>query len=118
MSEFLNVIPKLPMRSAEITKHFYQNQLHFDLVGDYGNYLLFKNGLFEIHFFEFRALNPLENYGQIYIRLYKIENFYEELVSNGVKIHPNGKLQQKSWGQIEFAILDPDGNLITFGESL
>lgn len=118
MSEFLNLIPKLPMRSAEITKQFYKNQLHFELIGDYGNYLLFKNGLVEIHFFEFVDLNPLENYGQIYIRMKNIDNYYNDLIFKAISIHPNGKLEQKSWGQIEFSILDPDHNLITFGESL
>ncbi len=33
-------------------------------------------------------------------------------------IHPNGKLEQKSWGQNEFPILDPDHDLIIFDEGL
>ena len=117
MSEFTIVIPKLPMRNAEITKKFYQNQLEFELIGDYGNYLLFKKDTIELHFFEFADLNPLENYGQIYIRLKNIESYYNHLINNNTPIHPNGKLELKSWGQTEFAILDPDHNLITFGES-
>jgi hypothetical protein len=31
-------------------------------------------------------------------------------------IHPAGHLQTKPWGQKEFSILDPDNNLLTFGE--
>ncbi len=31
-------------------------------------------------------------------------------------IHPNGKLHDTAWGTREFAILDRDGNLITFFE--
>jgi hypothetical protein len=34
-----------------------------------------------------------------------------------MEIHPNGKLQTKPWGQKEFSILDPDNNLLTFGQS-
>ena len=117
MSEFLNACPKLPMRNAAITKKFYQKNLQFELIGDYGNYLMFKKDTVEIHFFEFTDLNPLENYGQIYIRLNEIEIYYNQLINNNISIHPNGKLELKSWGQIEFAILDPDHNLITFGES-
>ena len=117
MSEFIIAIPKLPMRNAGITKHFYQKQLNFELIGDYGNYLLFKKGPLELHFFEFADLNPLENYSQIYIRMNSIQKFYNHLKDSNTVIHPNGKLEMKSWGQLEFAILDPDNNLITFGES-
>lgn len=33
-------------------------------------------------------------------------------------LHPNGHLQVKPWGQKEFAILDPDNNLLTFGQGV
>jgi hypothetical protein len=38
-------------------------------------------------------------------------------VNSGVPIHPNGKLELKPWMQKEFSILDPDHNLLTFGEA-
>ena len=34
----------------------------------------------------------------------------------GIVKHPNGPLETKPWGQKEFSILDPDNNLLTFGE--
>lgn len=43
---------------------------------------------------------------------------YASLLDNKVPIHPNGALQTKPWGQIEFSILDTDNNLITFGETV
>ncbi|RZM17964.1 MAG: VOC family protein, partial [Pedobacter sp.] len=72
----------------------------------------------QIHFFRFAQLQPLENYGQVYIRTDDIDGLYESFISNHVDIHPNGKLQNKPWGQREFSILDPDHNLLTFGQSL
>ena len=117
MSHFSIAIPKLPMRNAQVTKQFYIDYLEFELIGDYSNYILLQKDGIEIHFFEFLNLNPLENYGQIYIRLHAIEIFYKKIINNKVTIHPNGALALKSWGQVEFAILDPDHNLITFGES-
>ena len=72
----------------------------------------------EIHFFEFKELNPKENYGQVYIRTNNIDNLYQSLLDNNVNIHPNASLQTKSWGQKEFALLDPDANLLTFGQSV
>jgi hypothetical protein len=71
----------------------------------------------QIHFFEFKTLDPKENYGQIYIRTDNIDNLYQTLLDNKVNIHPNGHLENKPWGQREFSLLDPDNNLLTFGRS-
>jgi len=64
-----DIIPKLPMRNKMLTKDFYLNQLAFELISDYGDYILLKKDKIEIHFFEFKSLDPLENYGQVYIRV-------------------------------------------------
>lgn len=110
--------PKLPMRDKSATKAFYIDQLGFSEIGDYGDYLLLKKDTIEIHFFEFRDLNPKENYGQVYIRTNEIEKLYQSFLDKNVSIHPNAPLQSKPWGQKEFALLDPDHNLLTFGESI
>lgn len=106
------------MRDKNATKAFYINQLGFTQIGDYGDYLLLKKDNIEIHFFEFKSLNPEDNYGQVYIRTHAITSLYQTLLDNKVHIHPNAPLQNKPWGQKEFALLDPDNNLLTFGESL
>ena len=113
-----NIIPKLPMRDKTLTKHFYINQLNFHLLGDYEDYLMVGKDHIEIHFFLHQALNPLLNDGQVYIRTQQIENLYHSLLNNHTVIHPNGHLQNKPWGQKEFALLDPDHNLLTFGQSI
>ena len=108
------VIPKLPMRNKIETKNFYINQLGFKEIGDYDYYLMLKKDNFEIHFFEFKDLNPLENYGQIYIRTQNIEELFAFIKSKNLK---STKLEKKPWRQIEFSILDPNHNLITFGQN-
>jgi hypothetical protein len=113
-----DIIPKLPMRDKSQTKEFYLQQLSFELLADYGDYLLLKKDTIEIHFFEFKSLNPLENYGQVYIRVIEIDHLYKTLLKNSVSIHPNGNLEVKPWRQKEFSLLDPDHNLITFGEGI
>ena len=113
----IQVIPKLPMRLKSRTKSYYIGQLGFLEMADYGDYLLLEKEGIEIHFFEFKALDPLENYGQIYIRTNQIEALYAKLQEANVAIHPNAPLKQKPWGQIEFSLLDPDNNLITFGQA-
>ena len=115
-----NINPKLPMRDKNVTREFYINKLGFKGIGDvdYDGYLMLKKDQIEIHFFEFKELNPKENYGQVYIRTDNIDNFYQSLLDSKTTIHPNGPLETKPWGQKEFAVLDPDNNLLTFGQSL
>ena len=110
--------PKLPMRDKAITREFYLNQLDFQEFGgaDFEGYLMLQKDQIQIHFFEFKELDPKENYGQVYIRTDNIDRLYQSFLDMGTKIHPNGPLQVKPWGQKEFSILDPDNNLLTFGQ--
>jgi len=113
-----SVNPKLPMRDKMATQKFYLENLGFEEMGNYEDYLILQKDNIEIHFFNFPSLNPEENYGQIYIRTNDIEKLYHSLIDNKTNIHPNGNLQIKPWGQKEFALLDPDNNLLTFGQSI
>lgn len=112
--------PKLPMRNKTATRDYYIDQLGFSVFGsaDHADYLMVEKGDIQIHFFLFEALEPKENYGQVYIRVQGIDVLYQEMLDNSVAIHPNGHLQTKPWGQREFALLDPDWNLLTFGEGV
>lgn len=111
------ISPKLPMRDKNATRAYYINKLGFKELGDYEGYLMVRKDTVEIHFFEFKELDPKENYGQVYIRTNDIEGLYKSLRANKTAIHPNGALQTKPWGQKEFALLDPDMNLLTFGQA-
>ena len=112
--------PKLPMRNKKITREFYLNNLGFKEFGsaDFEGYLMLEKDRIQIHFFEFKGLDPKKNYGQVYIRTDNIDDFYQSLLDNKTRIHPNGPLEIKSWGQKEFSILDLDNNLLTFGQSI
>lgn len=106
------------MRNNAATRAYYVNQLGFTELSNYGNYLIVEKEQVQLHFFEFRELNPLENYGQVYIRTNAIEQLYQVFLERKVPIHPNGALEIKPWGQKEFSLLDPDHNLLTFGEGV
>ena len=111
--------PKLPMRNKSITKDFYLNKLGFKEFGntDFNGYLMIQKDNIQIHFFEFKDLDPKENYGQVYIRTNQIDQLYQSFLDKKISIHPNGNLAIKPWGQKEFSVLDPDNNLLTFGQS-
>jgi hypothetical protein len=111
--------PKLPMRDKARTREFYIDTLGFQQFGhDYHDYLMVQKDNAQIHFFEFKDLDPKENYGQIYIRTDDIDNLYQSMLDKKVAIHPAGDLQTKPWRQKEFSLLDPDNNLLTFGHTV
>ena len=115
-----DIHPKLPMRDKATTKDFYINKLGFRQLGskEYDNYLMVKKDRIEIHFFGFKELNPKDNYGMVYIRTEDIDGLYQHYLDNNIAIHPNAPLQVQPWGQKEFSILDPDNNLLTFGQDV
>jgi hypothetical protein len=112
-----SVIPKLPSVNLEVTKSFYL-QLGFRQVGgDYEDYLMLSRDTIELHFFLYRDLNVLENYGMCYIRVSNIDALYSDFESKK-HVFYLGKLESKPWRQREFSIKDNDHNLLTFGEHI
>jgi hypothetical protein len=119
MVMFTDINPKLPMRDKTATKGYYINQLGFEPFGsDYEGYLMIQKDNIQIHFFEFKELDPKENYGQVYIRTNEIDKLYQEALDKHLKLPTAGHLQTKPWRQKEFSLLDPDNNLLTFGQSV
>lgn len=108
------------MRNKAETRAFYLDKLGFEEFGrtDFDDYLMVQKDNIQLHFFSFKALDPKENYGQVYIRTDDIDTFYQFLLDKKTPIHPNGPLASKPWGQREFSVLDPDSNLLTFGQSI
>ncbi len=112
------VIPKLPFINKEKTLDFYA-KIGFTLLSDYGDYLLLSLNTIEIHFFSYPELIPEKSDFMIYLKVdAAIEKIYQEIQNKGIEIHPNGKLEIKPWHQKEFAIIDPNGTLLTFGQTL
>lgn len=112
----VSVVPKLPFINKVETVDFYQ-KIGFHLEADYGEYLIFSLEQTELHFFSFKDLDPRKSDFMIYLRVNaEIELLYNKLIEKGIAIHPNGVLEKKTWNQIEFSIIDPNGTLLTFGQ--
>lgn len=110
-------IPKLPFIEKQKTIDFYVNQLGFILIADYGEYLITKKDAIELHFFHHPKLRPEASHFMIYLRIdVHIEEYYQELIEKNTTIL--APLESKPWGQLEFAILDPNGSLLTFGQPI
>ena len=113
-----DIHPKLPMRNKAITRDYYLNKLGFQEFGnaDYDGYLMVQIDNIQIHFFEFKELDPKVNYGQVYVRTDAIDQWYQLALDRRLTIPEAGHLQVKAWQQKEFSLLDPDNNLLTFGQ--
>jgi uncharacterized glyoxalase superfamily protein PhnB len=113
-----SIVPKLPFIDKKQTIDFYMNQLGFKLVSDYGDYFIILLDNAELHFFSCPTLDPSKSDFMIYLR---INDGIDELYSKYSKCDPPlkiiGKLESKHWGQREFAATDPNGTLLTFGQS-
>jgi catechol 2,3-dioxygenase-like lactoylglutathione lyase family enzyme len=113
-------IPILPSRSVNDTVAFYR-RLGFEggaHAADSG-YAILRRGDVELHFFTHRVLKPAESSAGCYIRVSDVEGVHRAFSSSGLPgagIPRVEALEDKPWGLREFALVDPDGNLIRVGQ--
>ncbi|MBK8286114.1 MAG: VOC family protein [Ahniella sp.] len=115
-------IPILPSRSISATAEFYARLGFEGGAHDFDNgYGIFRRGSVELHFFTHKELVPSESHAGCYIRVTDVERFYQACLRS--KLPDTGiprmdRLEDKPWGLREFAIVDPDGNLLRIGQVL
>ncbi len=115
-------IPILPSRSVNDTLAFYR-RLGFDgTVSAFPySYAILRRGAVELHFFTYEELKPAESNAGCYLRVADVEAVHAafaaaHLPAKGIpRMDP---LANKPWGMREFAVVDPDGNLIRIGQPL
>jgi len=115
-------IPTLPSRSIEATVAFY-NRLGFEggMHKFNKSYAIMRRGSVEIHFFKHEELVPEQSSFGCYIWVQDVDSVYAAFGASRLSksgIPRMDKLQDKPWGLREFAIVDPDGNLLRIGEML
>jgi catechol 2,3-dioxygenase-like lactoylglutathione lyase family enzyme len=113
-------IPTLPTRSVSDAVAFYKRLGFIGGPHEFGNeYAILCLGEIEIHFFAHKELVPEQSSAGCYIRVLDVEKVYRDFSSLGLppqgipRIH---SLENKPWGLREFAIVDPDGNLLRIGQ--
>jgi catechol 2,3-dioxygenase-like lactoylglutathione lyase family enzyme len=113
-------IPTLPCRSVSADAAFYQ-RLGFEGGAHEFNseYAILRRGAIELHFFTYKELVPAESYSGCYIRVLDVESIYRSFLSSQLPrtgIPRMDSLENKPWGLREFAVIDPDGNLLRIGQ--
>jgi catechol 2,3-dioxygenase-like lactoylglutathione lyase family enzyme len=114
-------IPTLPSRSVSDTLTFYRRLGFEGEVHTFGDYLILSRGTVELHFFTHRELRPVESPAGCYIRVSDVNGIYRAFASADLPrrgIPRQDVLEDKPWGMREFAIVDPDGNLIRIGQAI
>lgn len=108
-------VPILPARDVERTTAFYRDRLGFSVVHTEPEYGIVERDAVEIHFWGPSGIAPEETDGMCRVQVEGIDELYAQCRFDEL-VHPNAPLEDKPWGAREFAILDVDGNLVTFFE--
>lgn len=115
-----SAIPILPCRSVSATTSFYERLGFEGGAHEFSqDYAIFKRGTIELHFFTHAETIPAQSWAGCYIRVSDVQSLYQACLAAGLpdsgipRIH---QLEDKPWGLREFAIVDPDGNLLRIGE--
>jgi len=114
-TEFVIATPVLASLDIKRSVAFFWSKLGFTKIhAEQGAYGIVSSGTVSIHFWACADRRIAEATGcRVGVR--GIEPLYADCVKGGI-VHPNAPLSTAPWGNREFAILDPDGNLVTFFE--
>jgi len=112
----LAATPILPSLDIARTVAFYCAKLGFEEVHSAPReYAIVERGPVELHFWYTEDV-ALPKASGCRIQVIGIDALHAHCEAAGI-VHPNGALAERPWGTREFAILDPDGNCVTFHQS-
>jgi catechol 2,3-dioxygenase-like lactoylglutathione lyase family enzyme len=132
MVSFLGTTPALPSRDVEKSIVFYRDVLGFEAVHVDDGFAVLRRDHAMINLWgatdeswQTRTdwVRPVVSGAESFIagtascrvRVEGVDELYTGCAEHDV-VHPNGKIGDMWWGTREFAVLDPDGNLVAFYE--
>lgn len=105
-----SIVPIFISSDLDATERFFNEVLDFMTDGKHEDYLTMRNNEIEIHFSKLSGVNKKKNNCSCYLRMDNLDGLYKKCLDLNC-VHPNGQLANFPWGR-EFAISDPDWNLI------
>jgi catechol 2,3-dioxygenase-like lactoylglutathione lyase family enzyme len=125
----LHAIPALPVAEMAHSVAFYGDKLGFTLVHHDGGFAIVQRDAVTLHLWEASdqgwrtrstaapVVSGAESFiagtASCRIAVEDVDALHRELEPLGI-LHPRGQLSDQPWGSREFAVSDPDNNLITF----
>ena len=108
-------VPIIPARDTGSGAAWYRDQLGFDVVHVEREYAVLERDDVGVHLWGPSGIEPEASMTMFRIGVTGIDELYEDCGRRGI-VHPNTPLEEKPWGLREFAVVDGDGNLLTFFE--
>jgi catechol 2,3-dioxygenase-like lactoylglutathione lyase family enzyme len=130
---FHETIPALPVKDVTASAAFYEEKLGFAARHQEDGFAIVHRDGAEIHLWQAGdeawrerqdlADRPVASGAESFlagtascrVRVEGVDQLYAEFEPRGV-VHPRGSLRDEWWGDRDFAVLDLDGNLVTFFE--
>jgi catechol 2,3-dioxygenase-like lactoylglutathione lyase family enzyme len=109
-------IPILASLSEQETIDFYTQKMGFILISNWTGYLILSRDDIFLHLWPTTDPEIPKNTG-CYVNVTEVDKLYAEYQPLGI-VHPNGPLKVMPWRMKQFSILDNNGNIIHFGESV
>jgi catechol 2,3-dioxygenase-like lactoylglutathione lyase family enzyme len=115
MERMTMAVPIIPARDTEASAAWYRDHLGFDVIHAEPEYAIVERDSVGVHFWGPSGIPPDKSDTMFRIRVEGIDELYERCRAEEI-VHPNAPLEEKPWGAREFAVVDGDGNLLTFFE--
>lgn len=131
-TEMLSATPALPVKDMTRSVAFYRDVLGFGVVHEEAAYAVLRRDAAGIYLWastdeswrERGGSRPIVSGAESFlagtascrVAVTHVDALHAVLEPQGI-LHPNGSLREQPWGSREFAVLDPDDNLITFYEA-
>lgn len=108
--------PSLPSRDLAATSRFY-SQFGFRETFHDAGWLILERGGIQLEFFPRVSLDPCVNRSSCCIRVSDGDALYRAFCAAGLSAGPRDiprmtRAEDQPWGIREFAVVDPDGNLL------
>jgi catechol 2,3-dioxygenase-like lactoylglutathione lyase family enzyme len=115
-------VPIMPSKDLDATLAFYE-RLGFENVGappSEWNYLIIRRGTVQLHFYGDSEVDPLTTSSSCYVFTDDADALYQSWSAIGIPADPTtgSRLHapvDTDYGQREFALVDPSGNLVRVG---
>jgi len=133
MASLVSATPALPATNVARSRDFYVERIGFEVIADDEGFALLRKDAVTLSLWgatddtwQARSdwARPVQSGAETFIagtascafEISGVDELYERCDAAGV-VHPNSHIEDTDWGTREFAVLDPDGNLVRFWEA-
>lgn len=107
------IIPIFYVMNVDASLEFYTRVLGFTVCFRSGTYAGLQLGKQELHLTDPSEPRQVAGAGSAYVICDAVDSYFETISAAGAV--PRSQPQDRGYGLRDFALLDPDGNQLTFG---